>query len=362
MILKRLLRAGFFVTAFVTTNAFCLAQQPPAPKKPGLSTIILDAGHGGGTGSKGWNGVKEEAVALGVALKLEKEIQKLMPGVAIHQTRTEDVRTDNRWRADFANEKKGDVFVSIHCNIAPGAIYKREVVDSVEKMRITKRGKEKDTTYEMVPVYKNVKYPKEARGMETYVWEPGHNSIKLDAAKKGDPSVADVENQEIYNDPDYKQKYGDGLDINSAEFAAKTSMRTKRFFRRSVMLANLVQEEGANAGRNDRNIRQRGEGIWVLQATNMPSVLVETGYISHPVEEAYLASDSGQQEMAEIIAKAIKRYHDELVAAQNAANQPAEQAPASGGNPQPEQPANNGGTVFFTKPKPVSDLSPTRPI
>jgi N-acetylmuramoyl-L-alanine amidase len=340
---KRLLCGFVLIYACTVTTAFVYKRDQPA-KKAGLNIIVLDAGHGGHTSSRGWNGVWEEDIALGVALRLEKEINKLVPGITIYQTRTDGSYTDNHWRADFANEKKGDVFVSIHCNIAPGAIYRREVVDSVEKMRITKKNGVKDTAYEMVPVYKNVKYPKEARGMETYVWEPGHNSEKIDAAKKGEMSVVDVENKDIFNDPNYKQKYGDGLDINSAEFLAKANLRTKKYFRRSVMLANFVQEEGANAGRNDRNVKQRGKGIWVLQATNMPSILVETGYISHPEEEAYLASDSGQQEMAEIIAKAVKRYDDELIAAaKKAAEEQQPEAPAPQNNPT--------GRVYFIKPE-----------
>lgn len=300
-------------------------------KTAAFDVLILDAGHGGSKpGAKGWNGYWEKDITLAIALETEKELKKILPGVKIIQTRTDDSDVDNRLRPIIANENKGDVFVSIHCNSVDGYLYEREVVDSVEKTRIVKNDTGgKDTLTEMVAVYKNVKKPKQARGLETYVWNPAHQSIKIKAAGK---SIADKENEEILNDPEYIEKYGGGLDINSPEFNNKAFLRIKKYFSRSVQLAQMVQEEGANAGRNDRAVRQRGEGIWVLQATNMPSILVETGYLSHPEEEAWLASKEGQAEMAGIIARAIKRYRDFIEAP----------IPPPSGNSENSPPGNNG--------------------
>jgi N-acetylmuramoyl-L-alanine amidase len=53
-------------------------------------------------------------------------------------------------------------------------------------------------------------------------------------------------------------------------------------------------------------------GIWVLQATAMPSVLIETGFISNPEEERYLNSQAGQTELSECIVKALKKYQQWL--------------------------------------------------
>jgi N-acetylmuramoyl-L-alanine amidase len=100
-------------------------------------------------------------------------------------------------------------------------------------------------------------------------------------------------------------------DINDPEFKAKSLLWTKRFFNKSLLLASLVQEEVARNGGLDRGVKQRNEkGIWVLQATAMPSILVETGYITHSSDEAYLNSKKGQDEMADAIVKAVKRYRD----------------------------------------------------
>jgi N-acetylmuramoyl-L-alanine amidase len=98
-------------------------------------------------------------------------------------------------------------------------------------------------------------------------------------------------------------------DINDPEFKAKSLLWTKRYFTKSMLLATLVQEEVARTGRLNRGVKQRNEkGIWVLQATAMPSILVETGYITHSSDEAYLNSNKGQIEMASAIVKAVKRY------------------------------------------------------
>jgi N-acetylmuramoyl-L-alanine amidase len=65
-------------------------------------------------------------------------------------------------------------------------------------------------------------------------------------------------------------------------------------------------------GRVALGVNQRQVGIAVLQATNMPAILVETGYINNPQDERYLNSDKGQQELAEAITQAVKRYKEQL--------------------------------------------------
>jgi N-acetylmuramoyl-L-alanine amidase len=85
-------------------------------------------------------------------------------------------------------------------------------------------------------------------------------------------------------------------------------LKTKQYFKRSATLAGFVQDEFAKVGRIDRDVRQRGIGIWVLQATAMPSILVETGFITNPEDEKYLNSDAGQTEISECITRAVKTY------------------------------------------------------
>ncbi len=328
------MRKYFIIIGLLQVSSVIMSFTVPKlqQKAKGVKTIILDAGHGGhDSGAKGWNGYYEKDIALGVALKTEKAIKRLMPDVEVHQTRRTDVFVELRNRADFANGLKGDVFVSIHCNSVDGhKTIKR--TDTVEQRRIVRVDSiTVDTVIEKKTVVRNIRAPKDAQGMETYVWNLANNNIKVKAVRK---SIAEIENEQIFLDSNYKEKYGGGLDINSPEFTAKASLRSKKYFVRSQKLGELVQDEGTKAGRNNRKVKQRGVGIWVLQATNMPSVLVETGYISHPDEEAFLAEKDGQETMANIIAQALLQYKTDLEKPVTDEAQPI---------------AENAGTSFFKK-------------
>jgi N-acetylmuramoyl-L-alanine amidase len=316
-----MIKNALFVLLSLYTLILLSAFVRPAWRKPaGVNTIILDAGHGGkDPGARGWNGNYEKNIALAITLKLGKELEKKLPGIKIYYTRTGDTYPALNERAELANEKKGDLFVSIHCN-ARDPIYKREPNGTRTETYYVGKGKKKKKMTREVAVYKTVKYPNMAKGLETYVFAAHKTDDKVHA-------IAEAENAQMYADPDYKNKYGGGLDPKSAEFLAKATLRTKKFFQRSVKLAGHVQDIGAENGRTDGAIRQRGVGIWVLQATAMPSILVETGYVSNPTEEAYLASTEGQKEMAEIVANAIKKYKDELEAASLPTEEPANNTP-----------------------------------
>ena len=126
----------------------------------------------------------------------------------------------------------------------------------------------------------------------------GRNEIK---------ELAVRENAPMFEEENYKENYGD-IDVNSPEFIALSLVKTKQFERRSSTLANLVEEQFAQVGRVSGGAHQRQVGIWVLQATAMPSVLVETGFITNPQEEDYLNSEDGQNEIAQCITKAIGNY------------------------------------------------------
>ena len=80
----------------------------------------------------------------------------------------------------------------------------------------------------------------------------------------------------------------------------------------------MVNEEIDKTNRPALGVNQRQKGIWVLQATNMPAILIETGFINNPEDEAYLNSDKGQQELAESITQAVLRYKAQMENLQNA--------------------------------------------
>ncbi len=102
-------------------------------------------------------------------------------------------------------------------------------------------------------------------------------------------------------------------DMNSPEAKIRAQLYEKKYFGKSLMLANLVEEEFAKSGRASGGVKQRNwEQIWVLQATGMPSILVETGFITNEEEEKYLNSDDGQAEVVESIITALKKYKETL--------------------------------------------------
>ena len=86
-----------------------------------------------------------------------------------------------------------------------------------------------------------------------------------------------------------------------------------KYFTKSLLLGTYIEEEFEKGGRLSQGVKQRNEEqIWVLQATGMPSVLVETGFISNKEEEEYLNSDEGQDEIVANILTALKKYKTKL--------------------------------------------------
>lgn len=285
------------------THLFVFAQKP-APVK----TIIIDPGHGGS--DQGAEGLisTEAQVTLALSKRLGERLATELPQINILFTRTTDVIPGNgrniteglRHRANFANESKADLFISIHCNSAgrtPGGWYERRVVDYTEKEKVVGKGKKKRTVMVKVPVYENVFVPNEAKGTETFIWTAKENAHKEQlvggniefAAAEEDGSVTVPENDPVIN--------------------ALKLIYTQKYFKKSLKLAELVQQEFERRGRINRGVKQRNEkGIWVLHATGMPSILVEAGFISNKEEELYMNSEQGREEIVTDIINAIKAY------------------------------------------------------
>jgi len=113
-------------------------------------------------------------------------------------------------------------------------------------------------------------------------------------------------------------------------------LKTKQFFKRSATLAGFVENEFTKVGRTSSGQQQRQIGIWVLQATAMPSVLVETGFLTNREEEDYLNSSEGQDEIAKCITQAVKNYIDWL-----------EKSNVQNSNTQNNEPASSNDTKAF---------------
>jgi len=299
-----MLKKSFLFLSFLTASLL-LSSYTVSKKQKALRTVIIDAGHGV-MSNGGFNGAHgtysyEDEICLAVALKLVAQITKDLPEVRIVQTRPGKEIVDLHERAQIANQNKGDLFVSIHVNAAPPVSHK-EFTGNKAVVSYTGKGKNRKKVTRQVAQYRYYTTPNPAKGTETYIWGSHKNEDKI---------VAIRENAPMLTEENYSQKYGD-VDPNSPEFIALSLLKTKQFFRRSATLAGMVEEEFTEVGRTSRGQQQRSIGIWVLQATAMPSVLVETGYITNKTEEDYLNSETGQQEIAVCVTNAIKSYSDWL--------------------------------------------------
>ncbi|MFY0254320.1 N-acetylmuramoyl-L-alanine amidase [Chitinophaga sp. 30R24] len=281
-------------TLFTCTFFIKAKNNPVTPQqdKP-IRTIVIDAGHGGeDAGAKGSYSY-EKQITLDVALKLGKLLEENMPDVKVVYTRKTDRFDDPRKKAQIANDNKGELFVSIHCNSTAKV---RKVTGY--KTVYHKKGKKKVAVKEPIYTYS----PSTAKGTETYIWATSKNNAKMESLKQNSVIVLDDNSEEN------KQLMGDDPET----FILLNTLRNA-YFDQSLRLSTLIEDEFTRVGRISRGARQRNEkGIWVLSATAMPSVLVELGFISNPEEEDYLNSETGQQELANCIYRAIKRYREEL--------------------------------------------------
>ncbi|MBO7145856.1 MAG: N-acetylmuramoyl-L-alanine amidase [Salinivirgaceae bacterium] len=222
-------------------------------------TVVLDAGHGGhDTGAIGKKG-REKDVVLSIALKVGEYLKKNTPDTRVIYTRDADFFVPLDERAAIANKNNADLFVSVHANSN-----------------------------------KNTK----PFGTETFVMGLHKSQSNLDVAQK--------ENSVIVLEQDYNTKY-EGFDPSSAESYIIFSLMQNVYLDKSLKLASMVQDEFRDkAKRADRGVKQAG--FLVLWHTKMPSILIETGFISNEEEEKYLMSESGQDYLASAIFRAIRDY------------------------------------------------------
>lgn len=223
--------------------------------------VVLDAGHGGKDFGANYYGFIEKNIALNVALKIGKILEK-NPNIQVIYTRKTDVFVELMERAKIANRANANLFVSIHCNAAPKG---------------------------------------EAQGTETFVMGLTKNASNLEVAKK--------ENAVITLESDYKVKYA-GYDPKSPESIIGITLLQEEYLDQSITIATKIQNEYTNKlERKNRGVKQGP--FLVLNQTSMPSVLTELGFLSYKPEGQYLNSEDGQEELAKGIADAILSYKKE---------------------------------------------------
>lgn len=220
--------------------------------------IVLDAGHGGHDPGRPTSlGYTEKEIALKIVLQVGKELEK-NPNIKVIYTRKTDVFVKLRERARIANKADADLFVSIHCNA----------------------------------------HHTQASGTETFVVGVGNTKRNLDIAKE--------ENEVIFLEDDYKENYA-GFDPNSPASIIGLTLMQEEYVDQSIMLANLLETNFSKLNkRKSRGVKQAS--LWVMHNTYMPSVLIETGFITNKKEGAYLNSKTGQNEISTSIVTSIVAY------------------------------------------------------
>lgn len=271
----------------------------PTRSGPRINTIIVDAGHGGSDAGARGKYSTEAQITLQLSLKLEEILKKELTDTRIVMTRRTDIFHNVREKATIANDQKGDLFVCIHVNAAPDKKHK-ELVNYKTVTYYKGKGKSRKKYTKKVPVYRYWTTPNPAHGTSTYVFAADRADEKASGILTDDRFESEAE---VVDVPDPK----------SPEAIIKARLWSQKFFKNSVRLGSMIEDEFVQIGRKSQGVLQRNhKGIWVLQATNMPAVLIETGYITDKEEEAYLNSEEGQNEMVRAIANGVIKYKQQV--------------------------------------------------
>jgi len=224
--------------------------------------VVLDAGHGGkDPGKVSYGKMKEKDIALKIVLQVGKLLEDV-DGIELVYTRKTDVFVELKQRGKIANKADADLFVSIHCNA----------------------------------------HNSQAHGAETWVLGTHANKQNFEVAK--------AENSVILLEDNYKLNYK-GFNPNSPQSVIGLTLMQEEYLDQSIQLASIIQNEFTQKlKRTDRGVKQAG--FVVLHQTYMPSVLIETGFITNKSEGAFLYSASGQQKMAKSIRDGILKYKKQL--------------------------------------------------
>lgn len=266
-----------------------------------LKTVVIDAGHGGKDPGCHGGHAQEKTVCLQMALMLGEQIKTNYPDINVIYTRDTDVFVELDERAKIANRNNADLFICIHANAASAAAY----------------------------------------GTETYVLGLHRTNSQEAVAKR--------ENATIHLEEDGGKKYEDFQMTPDAIIARQIQLSV--FLDQSISFADKLQAEFSRIGRYNRGVKQAG--FIVLYKTTMPSVLIETGFLTNPKEEKFLSDSTTQRLMANSMFTAFKKYKNELEGVEVQVDANGEEIPVVSDSVDPVIPVDP--IPIPPKPNPVSD-------
>lgn len=216
--------------------------------------ITIDAGHGGKDSGASAYGREEKHIVLSIALKLEKALKQR--GYNVFLTRKNDIYIGLRDRTKMANDKKSDLFISIHAN------------SIANKANANK-----------------------AYGIETYFLSPARSERSKNAAA--------IENKSDIDEMNYfsKQTFLNFLNREKIISSNKLAIDIQGGMLNSIPKSYLKKDGGVKEA-----------PFWVLVGALMPAVLIEVGYISHPVEGKNIADSKYQDYLVAGIVNGIEGY------------------------------------------------------
>lgn len=244
------------ISAFISLNSYSL---PLANQNNKQMVVVIDPGHGGKDPGAVNKGIREKDIVLGIGLKLGKYLNENFPDVKVIFTRNTDVFVPLIDRSRIANKNKADLFISIHANTIGNS---------------------------------------STRGTETFTLGP--------ARSKDNEVVQQKENSVIILEDNYKETY-EGFDPNSAESYIIFANYQSAYMDLSINFADEIQRQ-LQSRTKSINRGPKQAGFLVLRQSAMPSVLVETGFISNPSEANYLKSEEGQRTIALAILEAFRKF------------------------------------------------------
>jgi N-acetylmuramoyl-L-alanine amidase len=236
-----------------------IAALPPlvsvTPRDRSKKVIVIDPGHGGKDSGAIGNGFMEKDIVLQIGSQLAEKLRA--QGYTVYMTRSNDTFVELKDRTKFANDKEADLFISVHANSIPKA-----------------------------------SDPLGAQGLETYFLSPTRSERAM--------RVAALENSQDMGEMGEYGKLSFLSFLNKEKIIASNKLGIDL---QKGILGSLRKQFG---GVHDNGVKEAP--FWVLVGAQMPAVLVEVGYISHPEESVRIADEKYQRWMVEGLVDGVGRY------------------------------------------------------
>ena len=256
----------------------------------GLRTVVIDPGHGGkDPGALGkTRQTDEKHIVLSVSKKLGDKIKAAYPDVKVVYTRSTDVFVELKERANIAKRNKADLFISVHCNSAANT---------------------------------------KAYGASAWILGPKSTRNPKNTSNyfEKSQSVAQRENSVMLLEDDYKTSYQD-FNPESAESVISSNLLWMANYENSLMFAaeyDTYIHKAPYRVSGHTGIHQ--DVFYLLWATNMPSALLEIGFISNSADYAIMSTADGQEKIAQSIFNAFSNYKTKYDASVNVVSEPVAQ-------------------------------------